>query len=72
MALRIVRSIPSNLSSKQRSIILLGTLERFCQSNGTWAMPISPDIQCKSCVGDGRPVKVDIEGKFIFIDDYLF
>ncbi|CAF1031034.1 unnamed protein product [Rotaria sordida] len=33
------------------------TLERFCQSNGTWAMTISPDIQCKSCVGDGRPVK---------------
>jgi cytochrome c oxidase subunit IV len=21
-------------------------------------MTISPDIQCKSCVGDGRPVKV--------------
>ncbi|CAF3307760.1 unnamed protein product, partial [Rotaria sp. Silwood2] len=33
------------------------TLERFCLSNGTWAMTVSPDIQCKSCVGDGRPVK---------------
>ncbi|CAF1038987.1 unnamed protein product [Rotaria sp. Silwood1] len=33
------------------------TLERFCTSNGTWAMTVSPDIQCKSCVGDGRPVK---------------
>jgi hypothetical protein len=37
---------------------ILGTLERFCQSNGSWAMTIPPDIQCKSCVGDGRPVKV--------------
>ncbi|CAF4463271.1 unnamed protein product [Rotaria socialis] len=33
------------------------TLERFCQSNGSWAMTVLPDIQCKSCVGDGRPVK---------------
>lgn len=40
-------------------IIILGTLERFCQNNGAWAMTVSPDIQCKSCVGDGRPVKVD-------------
>ena len=36
----------------------IGTLQRFCQSNGTWAMTVLPDIQCKSCVGDGRPVKV--------------
>ncbi|CAF3843889.1 unnamed protein product [Rotaria magnacalcarata] len=33
------------------------TLERFCQSNGSWAMTVLPDIQCKSCIGDGRPVK---------------
>jgi hypothetical protein len=38
---------------------ILGTLERFCQSNGSWAMTVSPDTQCKSCVGDIRPVKVD-------------
>lgn len=36
-------------------------------------MTVSPDIQCKSCVGDGRPVKVDIAltGKSIFICDCL-
>ncbi|CAF3661929.1 unnamed protein product [Rotaria socialis] len=33
------------------------TLQRFCQNNGTWAMPISSDIQCDTCIGDGRPVK---------------
>ncbi|CAF1407246.1 unnamed protein product [Adineta steineri] len=32
------------------------TLQRFCQSNGTWAMTTSPDIQCKICIGEGRPV----------------
>jgi hypothetical protein len=36
----------------------IGTLQRFCQTNGTWAMTLSPDIQCQTCVGDGRPVKV--------------
>jgi len=41
------------------NIIIIGTLERFCQSNGSWAMTVSPDIQCKSCIGDGRPVKVN-------------
>ncbi|CAF1248334.1 unnamed protein product [Adineta steineri] len=33
------------------------TLERFCMNNGSWAPTISPDLQCKLCVGDGRPVK---------------
>ncbi|UJR22108.1 hypothetical protein I4U23_025173 [Adineta vaga] len=33
------------------------TLERLCLSNGTWDMTLSPDIQCKTCIGDGRPVK---------------
>ncbi|CAF4698578.1 unnamed protein product, partial [Rotaria sp. Silwood1] len=33
------------------------TLQRFCQNNGTWAMTIPPDIQCKICINDGRPVK---------------
>lgn len=47
-------------SRKPMHCFLLGTVERFCQSNGSWAMTVSPDIQCKSCFGDGRPVKVDI------------
>ncbi|CAF0773193.1 unnamed protein product [Adineta ricciae] len=33
------------------------TLERLCLSNGSWDMTVLPDIQCKSCIGDGRPVK---------------
>jgi hypothetical protein len=50
-------------------IIITGTLERFCQSNGTWAMTISPDIQCKSCIGDGRPVTVNLKKNF---SNYFF
>jgi hypothetical protein len=49
------------------NIIIIGTLERFCQSNGSWAMTVSPDIQCKSCIGDGRPVKVNRIRKEIFL-----
>ncbi|CAF0945021.1 unnamed protein product [Rotaria sordida] len=33
------------------------TLQRFCQNNGTWAMTVSPDLQCKTCIDDRRPVK---------------
>ena len=47
---------------EQRSflfICLSGTIERFCQMNGSWASPVSTDIQCKTCLGDGRPVKVN-------------
>jgi hypothetical protein len=36
----------------------IGTLQRFCQTNGSWAMTIPREIQCKTCAGDGRPVKV--------------
>lgn len=35
-----------------------GTIQRFCQSNGTWAKTIPLEIQCHICVGHGRPVKV--------------
>ena len=38
---------------------LVGTLQRFCQPDGNWAITQSPDVQCRSCFGDGRPVKVD-------------
>ncbi|CAF4532157.1 unnamed protein product [Rotaria sp. Silwood2] len=33
------------------------TLQRFCESNGSWAMTVAPDIQCKICLDNGRPVK---------------
>lgn len=33
------------------------TIQRFCQSNGTWAMTTPLDIQCKTCDGNDRPVK---------------
>lgn len=36
----------------------IGTIQRFCQDNGTWAMTVPPDIQCQTCFGYGRPVKV--------------
>jgi hypothetical protein len=51
---------------------VLGTLERFCHSNGTWAPSLSRDIQCKLCVGDGRPVTVNFQlKKNIFIIEFF-
>jgi hypothetical protein len=32
-------------------------------------MTISPDIQCKSCIGDGRPVTVNFKKNF---SNYFF
>ncbi len=57
MELKIVRLNIFFIKIKECNHIL-GTLERFCQSNGSWAPTISRDIQCKFCIGDGRPVKV--------------
>lgn len=39
-------------------LLHLGTIQRFCESNGTWAKTVPPEIQCHICVGEGRPVKV--------------
>ena len=39
-------------------LLYLGTIQRFCQSNGTWAKTVPPEIQCHICGGDVRPVKV--------------
>lgn len=36
----------------------LGTIERYCNEDGTWSDTISPEIQCKVCPVDAEPVKV--------------
>jgi hypothetical protein len=71
MALRIVRFIIHN-NIRNHIIIIIGTLERFCRNNGSWTMTAPADIQCKSCIGDGRPVKVDEYSKFYFYFFFVF
>ena len=61
MALKIVRRCLSAGDRIDHRCSLLGTLTRFCQNDGTWATSVSSDDQCKSCVGDGRPVKVRLD-----------
>jgi hypothetical protein len=51
----------------------IGTLQRFCQNDGTWAMTVPQDIQCQTCFGDGRPVKVKkIDALINFFDCFVF
>jgi hypothetical protein len=45
-------------STEKHAHSCLGTLQRFCQENGSWALTVSPDLQCRTCFSDGRPVKV--------------
>ncbi len=57
MALKIVRFFVK-YKILLISINKIGTVQRFCQNNGTWAPTVSSDIQCETCFGDSRPVKV--------------